>query len=531
MRVPCRGLAIKPSKHHEFTGNLPPNVPSSPYWKRFYSGEEFHQIVEFFLLAGVRPAWWQCQSAIILRLMDMLKNKTLRRQKYPLGWLGGILCLGLALSYGCAEPVPERPRNVILISIDTLRPDMLGAYGYPKPTSPALDAFAKEGVLFENAVSVAPWTLPAHGSMLTGVYPRRHGAVTDRNALRPDVPTLAEILSQAGFKTAAFTNSTYLVKRFGFDRGNDQFVYVFESQEAREPSQVFDKAMSWLSSRKTDEPFFLFVHDYSVHSDYKSLPEFEEMFRKPYEGVANGSTSQLVFLRSGGIDLTEKDTDHLVDLYISGIRQLDSELEKFFAYLKVNELDQETLVILVSDHGEAFLEHGDVMHGETQYDEELRVPLVLRGPGLPAGKRVPQVASLIDIVPTVLSILGWVPRTEDWDGMDLSVLWHSRPGEVFDERVLFSEADHHYVEEPDIFRSARHKDMKLIFNRATNEKSLFDLSKDPGEQEDVSGQYPEMMALLGSALEDFGETREVSELLPELSEEEQKHLEALGYIQ
>ncbi len=420
---------------------------------------------------------------------------------------------------------------MILISIDTLRPDMLGAYGYPEPTSPALDAFAKEGVLFENAVSVAPWTLPAHGSMLTGFYPRHHGAVTDRNALRLEVPTLAEILSQRGFKTAAFTNSTYLMKRFGFHRGNDQFVYVLESQKAREPSQAFSKAMGWLSSRKANQPFFLFVHDYSVHSDYKSLPEFEEMFSQPYEGMANGSTEQLVFLSSGGIDFSEKDKDHLVDLYISGVRQLDSELEKFFAYLKANQLDQETLVILVSDHGEAFLEHGDVMHGATQYEEELRVPLLLRGPGLPPGMRVSQVVSLIDIVPTVLSILGLVSGTEDWDGMDLSELWRSMPSEEFSERVLFSEADHHYVEEPDIFRSARYKGMKLILNRQTDEKLLFDLSDDPGEQEDVSPQYPEMTAFLSTALENFGETRAPSEVLPVLSEEEQKRLEALGYIQ
>jgi arylsulfatase A-like enzyme len=220
-----------------------------------------------------------------------------------------------------------------------------------------------------------------------------------------------------------------------------------------------------------------------------------------------------------------------VDLYISGVRQLDSELEKFFAYLKANQLDQETLVILVSDHGEAFLEHGDVMHGETQYDEELRVPLLLRGPGLPPGMRVSQVVSLIDIVPTVLSILGLVSETEDWDGMDLGELWRSMPSEEFSERVLFSEADHHYVGEPDIFRSARYKGMKLILNRQTDEKLLFDLSDDPGEQEDVSPQYPEMAAFLSTALENFGETREQSEMLPVLSEEEQKRLEALGYIQ
>jgi len=422
---------------------------------------------------------------------------------------------------------------VILISVDTLRPDMLGAYGYDRPTSPTMDAFAEDGVLFENAVSVAPWTLPAHGSMLTGMYPRHHGAVTDRNSLRPDVPTLSEILSQNGFFTAAFTNSTYLMDRFGFDRGNNYFEYVLESQQAREPGEVFAKAMSWLSSRQSGQPFFLFVHDYSAHSDYKSLPEFEEMFVKPYEGIANGSTEQLVFLRSSDIDLREQDGEHLIELYISGVRQLDSEIEKFLAYLKESQLDRDTLVILVSDHGEGFLEHGSVLHGETQYDELLRVPLMLRGPGVPKGERYAQAVSLIDLVPTVFSLLGLSEPEQGfhWDGMDLSRLWRSAETAIFDERVLFSEADHHYLEEPDLFRSARHKGMKLILDRRTQKTLLFDLSTDPGEHEDVSEQHPEVVAFLREQLEVFDQSSEQSEPLPELSEEDRKRLEALGYIQ
>ena len=186
-------------------------------------------------------------------------------------WSRLFLVASLSL-IGCDSSSTVQHQNVLLISIDTLRPHELSGYGYERPTSPNIDRIAVEGVLFENAFTTAPWTLPAHASLLTGLYPRHHGAMTEKHALPSDSKTIAETLHAHGFSTAAFVNSYYFSEQYGFNRGFDHFEYEREGA-GPESSKVVDKAIRWLLRTK-DSPFFLLLHDYHVHSDYLSLPEY-----------------------------------------------------------------------------------------------------------------------------------------------------------------------------------------------------------------------------------------------------------------
>jgi arylsulfatase A-like enzyme len=405
---------------------------------------------------------------------------------------------------------------------------MLGCYGYDRPTSPTLDLLAAEGTLFENAFTTSPWTLPAHASLLTGLYPRHHGATTERRALRRGIPTLAEILSKQGFFTMAVVNSHYVSRRYGFSRGFDEFAYIQERMSEHGPSEVVDTALSWLSKRRED-PFFLLLHDYDVHSDYGALPEYEKSFLRPYEGQIDGSTQQLMRFLSEPFEMSTGDIEHLVDLYVAGIRQKDAELARLVEYLRTTEELENTLIIVTSDHGEEFLEHGGVLHARTQYDEVIRIPLILRGPGIPRGRRIVEPVSINDILPTTLALLG-VPWEGGFDGIDVSELWRAGPGEAVGERILFGEADQQN-EKPDITRSARYGPYKLIYNRLTRHSALYDLRADPSERHDISGAQPEIKQQLMREIRRFESVRMAGDPLPAIDEETRRLLEGLGYVQ
>jgi arylsulfatase A-like enzyme len=452
-----------------------------------------------------------------------------RRRRFPASCrsgarvLLGVAAAGTVLACGGG---PE-PRNLLLVSIDTLRADVLGAYGSERDTSPAMDSLAAEGILFDNVLAPSPWTLPSHASLLTGLYPSRHGVKTARNRLPGDLDTLATVLRTYGFRTAAVVNAYYLSRKYGFDRGFQDFVYVQESPGSAEPSQVEDQALRWIAEH-AQEPFFLFLHYYDVHSDYRSLPRYERRFTRPYEGPADGSTRQLVRHRSGEIELGEDDAEHLKDLYAASVRQMDDGLARLRRGLEQRGLLERTVVVLTSDHGEEFLEHGGVLHGRTQYEEVVRVPLLLRAPGLPAGLRLETPVSL-DVMPTVLSLLE-LPVPPALDGRNLAPLWSGAAAGDLRARFLFGEADHRNVR-PDRTRAVRQGGFKLVHDRLTGESRLFDLVDDPGETHDVKDRHPEVQRRMRAALQDFME-REAPTAgeVPEPTPAERRRLEALGYL-
>jgi arylsulfatase A-like enzyme len=419
--------------------------------------------------------------------------------------------LGLVLGT-CGRSAP-RPRNLILISLDTLRPDHLSSYGNPRATSPAIDALAARGVRFSDASSAAPWTLPSHTTMFTGLYPSHHGVKDYSHRLRPEVETLAEILAARGFETQAVINTWNLADpRYeifqGFQPADVHYIREAKQQGGVEVilntgREVAAAARAALEARDSSRPFFLLAHFYDAHTDFTPEERFRSEFVPPYGGKLDGTTAQLMAIRGQGLMLREKDLEHLRALYDAEIRGLDEIVGEFLEYLRSAGLAEETLIVLTSDHGEEFQEHGGLLHGRTQYQELLRVPLILAGPGIPPGVVVDQPVGLVDLLPTILACLG-AETPAGLDGLDLSPTWR---GERLAERVLFGEADHNNVVQGkpviDVKRMARLGSEKLVFDAVDQHAQLFDLALDPSETQDRSSQAPERARVLREALERF----------------------------
>ena len=335
-----------------------------------------------------------------------LRSKSMPHTRRFSGRLVTLLACIAALA-GCQPARPPSPGpNAILISIDTLRADHLGCYGYARPTSPNLDRFAAGGAVFERAISESPWTMPSHASLLTGLAPSRHGMLDDLNRLADAIPTLAEQVRSAGIETAAFVNTPYLAENTGLLRGF-AFIRGFDIWDARKQRTLSGEAMndaleSWLDEHG-ERPFFAFFHTYDLHSDYLPEARSREELVRPYSGRFDGRSETLDGIARGRLHPTSADIDHIRDLYDAALRQIDDHLGALLAELERRELLDTTLIIITADHGEEFFDHGSVSHGRTLYQEMLHVPLIVRGPGVTAGLRIAEPVQLVDVAPTLLA--------------------------------------------------------------------------------------------------------------------------------
>ena len=420
----------------------------------------------------------------------------------------------------------ETARSVVLVSIDTLRADHLGSYGYERPTSPNLDALAQEGARFLRCSSPATWTVPAHCSMFTGLYPRTHGVDGWQKSLSADTGTLAEALDAVGFATAAFVNVNLFNNQRGYERGFDAFELI---PELRAPegsaNKVIDRALEWLAEHR-EERFFLFVHLYDVHSDYIAKEPYLGEFADPaYRGSVTGRTNQLkqVRLRKLG-PWGSAEAQRLVDLYDAGVRQLDADIER----LLKGVCSDDALLLVTSDHGEEFLEHGDVLHGRTLYQELVGVPLIAVGPGIAPGTVIEENVSLVDLMPTVLGSLG-VEIPEGIEGIDLGPSWCAVP--LAPNRVVFAEADKWMgMVDGNFRRAVMRGDFKLLRDGLSGRAEVYDLSADPDETHNLAGAVPELVKALSLELERFeAGGRELDDSF-ELSDEEIEALRELGYF-
>lgn len=437
-----------------------------------------------------------------------------------LGVLVGVVC------GACTEPAPRVPRDLIVILVDTLRADRLGSYGYALPSSPHIDRLAAAGATFEDVYTTAPWTLPASASLLTGLYPRRHGLTSPFARRRLRQASWADRMRRHGFLTGAFVNSFYLGDTYGLSRGFDQFSLEGRGPPAVAPSGVVDDAIRWLSAHDVPR-VFLFLHLYDVHSDYASEERWEKLFVRPYDGIADGTTGQLMAFRRGEVALDGADAAHLDALYTAGIRQLDEGLGHLLDHLERSGRAERTLVVLTADHGEELLEHGGVLHGHTHYEELIHVPLILSGPGVPRGVRIAAPVSLVDVMPTAMSLLG-LPPPDGLDGRDLSPLLRGEASAELASRARFSESPSS-VEQPGL-SAIRRGDHKLVFDPATGQTLLFDVVHDPEETSDLSADRPELRASLLRELSAFTDTRGPEEgEAPALTPEQVEALRALGY--
>lgn len=298
-------------------------------------------------------------------------------------------------------PVPRATRGYILISIDTLRADHLGLYGYPRPTSPFLDSLARRATVFEEAYAPFPSTLISHMSMFTGLHPREHGVFPPNSVLSPEVETLPEVFQRHGFRTAGFTEGGYVSGRFGFRRGFDTYVSRDRSFRHRPLENTFRRGVEFLESLRTEDRFLLFLHTYAVHTPYDA----PERYRKPFwpgdppPGAVPATGPALTRLNRTGERPPKPAVDWLRALYDAGIRQTDEVLERFFADLERLGLADEVTVVITSDHGEEFLDHGLFNHTQV-YRETMRVPLLVIHPDHRSAVRHEGIVELIDLAPT-----------------------------------------------------------------------------------------------------------------------------------
>ncbi len=325
---------------------------------------------------------------------------------------------GLAILAGCAGSAPEgdpggdglRPtRGYVLISLDTLRADHLGLYGYERDTSPFLDELGRRAVVFERASVQYPTTLTSHMSILTGLYPAEHGVYPPADVLSSEIETLPEAFQRSGFTTAGFTEGGYMDGSFGFSRGFD----VFEADGVRRADLVertFERGLRFLQGLGRDERFLLFLHTYAAHTPYAAPKAYKELYWPggPPTGAFPPTGPEMHHRNVRGEQLTQEVLDYLVALYDAEIRRLDDVLRRFFAELEASGLAGEITVVITSDHGEEFQEHGSLDHRQL-YDEALHVPLLVLHPDAAPRRVTPPVES-VDLAPTLFDIARVEPR-------------------------------------------------------------------------------------------------------------------------
>lgn len=444
-------------------------------------------------------------------------------------------CLALLLS-ACSKPEPEtagpivhKDFNVVFILVDTLRADHLGAYGYERSTSPFFDELAASSILFENTRSQASCTFPSVNSILTSRSTFEFLGEETRPGIPDGIPALPEILKGHGYTTLAVSASP-IVRATpsnhnpvgGFGRGFDVF-----DEHCQWDRSVCVTARGLMLIDEAKDPFFLYLHYMDPHDPFSPLPEMEGRFTKPYAGphefIAKGDPNPIApLIREKRVEeeISDQDIQHLVDLYDEEILSFDAGLRELFDGLEERGLLDETLVVIASDHGEAFLEHGQIKHCYTVYDNETRVPLLLRSPRLGA-RRVDTWVQNLDITPTLLDYLG-IPWQEL--GMRGDSL---RP-------VLESGADPGFAySSMGPWRSVNDARHKLVVHLGRNDWKLYDLDTDPAESTDVLREQRRVFhdlreALEGWALEVEGEEKLEDRL--QQGKEIEDELRNLGYL-
>jgi arylsulfatase A-like enzyme len=424
----------------------------------------------------------------------------------------GFAALILAGSLSVAGCGGESHPNVLLISVDMLRADHVSCFGYAKPTSPNMDALAKEGVAFEKNFASSSWTLPSHAAIFTSLPDSLHGCTDTDRSLDPSAVTLAERFQAQGYETAGFFSGAYLHPAFGLGQGFERYVdctgYASMTTGKPTPEWAMDKDVmqashhdvtgertfaafqGWLGQH-SKKPFFAFVHLWDVHFDFTPPPPYDTKFDPGYTGPVDGKDFFFDNERyKPGMD--PKDFQHLLALYDGEIAWTDSIIGRIRAELEKKGLLENTVIALTSDHGTEFFEHGKKGHRMTLYDEVLRTPLVLRYPKtVPQGRRVTELSRGIDLGPTLLEIAGF-PVPQDVYGQSLLSTFAAPStapsptgaagGAARTAPRVVGRAVSELESVGQHLRAVRTQRWKLIDHIGTEEHVYFDLQQDAGEQ-------------------------------------------------
>lgn len=404
-----------------------------------------------------------------------------------------IAITGAVLSAAGPALAAEAKPNILFVMIDTLRADHVGCYGYPRPTTPNLDRLAAVGVRFEQMVAASSWTTPSVMSMFTSLPPGLHGVTGPGRALLDNTTTLAAELGRAGYQTIGFTSNPCTHSRFGYGRGFDLYddftvmlssdLNLFEEFDhekgilntATSPA-VNRLALDWLEQKRDpDRPFLLYLLYFDPHADYAPPSPYDRMFDPDYEGAEDGR-GMAERSAGGRPPPLERDRDHVRALYDGDIRFTDDHLGVVLEKMATLGLIENTLIVVVSDHGEEFWEHGGTLHGHTLYEELVRVVCVLSWPGrLRPGTVFPQQVSHIDLMPSILDAAG-LPIPKQCRGESFMPCLAS-PEKVFPRQDCFMETETRNVH----LAAIRSAGAKVVMDLKTGQTRGYLLREDPGE--------------------------------------------------
>ena len=468
---------------------------------------------------------------------------------------GMAVCLvGLLLS-GCAHA--PRP-NVVLIVLDTLRGDRLSCMGYDRPTTPHIDAIAAQGALFTHAFSTCFWTLPSHASLFTGLHPLQAGATSETLHLPEGDNTLAEILGGAGYRTAGFVCNSWVSAERGFGQGFQEYIEMWRRENQVDVDSTansmetltVDKMERWIAAAAKDgKPFFLFANLNGVHLPYRPAPEYVEKF------VANrGHDMQRVVELShitsgwshlvGETPLSEEDYRILNDLYDGEVAWADDLVGRIAAALDAAGIADNTIFVIMSDHGEHLGEHDKIDHMSTMYDPALHIPLVIRYPrAFKPGTRNDTMVSIVDVAPTLIHLCGAADRAPQLHVGITSLANPARAPETFilagNERPLtgiqllksrYPGYDYNAIDYR--LRCIRSRDSKLIWNE-NRPAELYNLAQDPGETNNLAESHADtqrdLMGLLTRSFDKMGKSKEYF-MFESTDREALERLRSLGYI-
>lgn len=436
---------------------------------------------------------------------------------------------------------PERLPDVFIYVIDALRADHLGCYGYPRETSPAVDAFAADATIYENAYTPTTWTRPSVTTMLTGLYASVHGAMHWSDGLAEWPVLLPEMLTQAGYRTRCFVTNPNLSVPFGLDQGYDQFVYCNATAD-----WVTNMVATGLANEDARRPVFMFLHTIEPHHPYVPRPETRRRFDRGVHGSWDGTTKWFERLNVLHPRVSKADLECMLDLYDAKVYEADQEVARFLAALKQAGRYENSLVIVTADHGEAFAEHDTLIHAWDLNQETMRVPLIIHFPaGKHAGVRVRERASLIDFTPTVLSAAGLRPalpyRLPGRDLAAMALAPKSGPSRrIYGEVARWDSNDVDLVAVIDEDGYKRVVDVSVL-PRETAVKDtlgLWDTRADPQEKVDlaeklpVRASYDEQLIARWLIEQRYWRGKPAGARAPQVDHDEAvgRHLRALGYL-
>jgi arylsulfatase A-like enzyme len=445
----------------------------------------------------------------------------------------GLVSWGDPVISGRTRAAAERP-TLVLVSVDCLRADHVGAYGYSLPTTPEIDAVAREGTIFENAFATASWTLPSHMSMLTGLVPSLHGA-TKWEKLSSGIDYLPELLGGAGYRTSGVVSWVYLSQVYGFERGFDSYQVLDQPQAG----DIVDLAIAELS-RGRGQPQFLFVHLWDAHWPY--LPAPDDLARMGGRPRDISTLHELIREKKPTSD--DQQREEVVRLYDAEIAAADRELGRLLREMKTMGLWENSLVAITSDHGEAFWEHGHWEHSQTLYEELIRVPLIVKWPGQAEPGRESSPVSLVDLFVTFAEAAGVAVEAEGGAG---AIARRSLTAPPDQDRIVLSEVNWRSPSGSYMKVALRDRSRKYIATLSgppgddlgatvVEREEIYNLSNDPGERDDRFGREEPSLNRFRAELRSFLEAARTARALRQgdpvvLDDETLEKLKTLGYTQ